>query len=255
MTLTTISVHRAGTTLEVALNRPASRNAMNLAMCEELVATFESVLRESGNESDLRCVVLRAEGPSFCAGVDIRELQDWTADQVLARRNRGLDAFLAVERCPLPVIAAVHGAAFGAGAELASACDFVLAADTAVFQWPEALRGAVGATQRLPRAVGRSMAKELLFTARKIDVAEAKSIGLVNRVVPADALDAAVAETVLQIARCGPIAVRLIKQAINQGEHRDRGAAIALERELIAQSMLQDEWRAAVDDFRNNPRS
>lgn len=245
----TLSLTTRATTLEVALNRPASRNAMNLLMCDELIATFGALQEQA------RVVVLRAEGPAFCAGVDLKELVGCDAAWVLMRRNRGLDAFLAIERCTLPVVGVLHGAVFGAGAEIAAACDFLVAADTAVFQWPEALRGAVGATQRLPRSVGRSMAKELLFTARKITAQEAQALGFVNRVVPEAALGDAVAEITTAIARCGPIAVRLIKQAINLGENRDRASAVDLERQLIEQSLQHDEWRVALNEFAQNPRS
>ena len=222
-----------------------------MKMCEELITTFATL----NNESPYRTVVIRGAGPTFSAGVDIKELSEKPTDWVMKRRNYGLDAFLAIERCPLPVIGVVHGAVFGAGAEIAAACDFLIATDSAVFQWPEALRGAVGATQRLPRTVGRQMAKELLFTARKISALEALSIGFVNHVVPSESLTSEIENTVASIERCGPVAIRLIKQAINLGENRDRVSAIDLERQFIAQSLLHDEWKSAVDDFHRNPRS
>jgi enoyl-CoA hydratase len=224
---------------------------MNLAMCDELCEVFATI----GSRDDLRVVILRADGPAFCSGVDIRELQEKPADWVLARRNRGLYAFLAIEGCPIPVLARVHGAVYGAGAEMAAACDFIVATSDAVFQWPEALRGAVGATQRLARAVGRPMAKELLFSARKVDAPQAQALGLVNRVVQPEAIDVEIQAIIDGIERCGSVAVRLIKQAINDGEHLSRKQAIDLERSLIEESMRHDEWRLAVEAFSGNSRS
>jgi len=235
----------------IELNRPDKRNAMNLAMCGELIEAISM----AHADPQTRVVVITGNGPSFCSGVDIAELQGQSADWVMERRSLGLDAFLAVERCPIPVIAVVHGATYGAGAELASACDFIIASHDAVFQWPEALRGSVGATQRLPRAVGLQMAKELLFTARKLDASEARTLGLVNRVVPAESLAAETQDAADAISRCGPMAVRWIKQAMNEGESMTRSAAIELERSLIHESLQHPEWREAIDGFSKNRRS
>lgn len=241
----TIRTNLTGGVLTVTLNRPEARNAMSLLMCEEIIRLFDQLRFES----NLRVVVLRAEGKVFCAGVDIREVAANDLAWVLMRRNRGIDAFLAIERCPLPVIAVVHGAALGAGCEISGACDFIIAADTAYFQWVEALRGGVGATQRLPRAVGQAMAKELLFTARKVPAEEARMLGYVNRAVPASQLDHAVGECTDGIEACGPLAVRLIKQAINLGETLDRNTAVDVERQLIEQSLAHNEWRERIAEY------
>lgn len=234
-----------GDALTVWLNRPHVRNAMNRRMCEELVALFGLLCLER----QIRVVTVRAEGTVFCAGVDLRELASQDAQRVLARRNRGLDAFLAIERAPQPVVCAVQGPAIGAGCEIAGACDFIIASDQAFFQWPEALRGNVGATQRLPRAVGRPMAKELLFTSRKITAEDARVIGFVNKVVPAGSFEDVLYEYARDIASNSPTAVRLIKQAIDLGETLDRNTAVNLERQLIEQCMLNDEWREGIAAF------
>jgi enoyl-CoA hydratase len=109
--------------------------------------------------------------------------------------------------------------------------------------------------QRLPRIVGRAMAKDLLFTGRKLPVAEAQALRFVNRIVPAGQLDAALSETLEGLLRAGPIAVRLIKQAINTGENCDRTTAIDIERQLIDQSFAHNEWRSAIEDFAAKGRS
>lgn len=234
--------------LTLWLNRPDARNAMNLKMCEEIIDFF-SHLRF---EASVRAVVIRAEGTAFCAGVDLREVSRNNVQWVSRRRNMGLDAFLAIESCPLPVVCAVQGPSIGAGCEIAAACDFAVATHDAFFQWPEALRGGVGATQRLPRAVGRGMAKELLFTARRITAQEARDIGFINRVVHQNDLNATIEECVGQIAACGPLAVKLIKQAINIGETLDRNSAVNVERQLIEHSLACDEWRQSIPAFAKN---
>lgn len=238
----TISVESQDGVITLRLNRPEVRNAVNLRMCQDLLHLFQSLQLERG----ARLVVVRGNGPAFCAGVDVRELAAHDAAWVMQRRNIGLDAYLAIEHCPLPVIGVAHGPVIGAGCEIAAACDFVIADDTASFQWPEALRGVVGATQRLARIVGRPMAKELLFTSRKITALQAQAIGFVNHVAPSGELDAALALRVREIAACKPVALRLMKRALGIGETLDRATATDLERQLIEQSLTDEEWRGAA---------
>lgn len=242
----TLKTSVADNLLSISLNRPNVRNAMNLKMCEEIIDLFALL---QGGERKL-VVVIRAEGTNFCAGVDLQEVAAHDDEWVLKRRNAGLDAFLAIEGCPHPVICAVNGPSIGAGCEIAGACDFIIAVEQAFFQWPEALRGNVGATQRLPRAVGRPMAKELLFTARRVSAQEARSIGFVNQVVPAHSLDAELDAYVTAISACSPVALKLIKQAIDTGESLARASAVDIERGLIAKSMQHDEWRVGIAKFR-----
>ena len=142
---------------------------MSMQMCRDLIVAFGALRFDA----DIRAVVIRGEGPAFCAGIDLTEFKGRPREWVLERRNLGLDAFQAIENCPIPVIAELHGAVVGAGCEIAAACDFGIAAEGANFRWPEVVWGAVGATQRLPRLVGMSMAKDLLFTGRAIDTDEA----------------------------------------------------------------------------------
>lgn len=241
----TLTMQRDGGIITVRLNRPDARNAVNLQMCQDLLSVFQSLR----NERDASLVVVRGTGTAFCAGVDIRELAAQDAAWVLQRRNVGLDAYLAIERCPLPVICAVHGPVIGAGCEIAAACDFIIAEDSAFFQWPEALRGVVGATHRLARSVGRPMAKELLFTSRRITAQQAHSIGFVNHVTSPGGLDEALAQRSREILACQPLALRLMKQALNTNETLDRTSATDLERQLIEQSLADQEWRRGVADF------
>jgi len=241
----TLKVSLVENVLTVRLNRPSARNAMNLRMCEEVMDLFARLQ----DRSDEFIVVIGAEGSAFCAGVDLKELAAQDDDWVLNRRYVGLDAFLAIEACPYPVICMVDGPAIGAGCEIAAACDFVVASDRTFFQWPEALRGSVGATQRLPRVVGPAMAKELLFTARKISAEEARLIGFVNRVVAFKELQTEVANYVKAISSCSNTAIRLVKEAIDSGESLDRTSAVDIERELIQRSIRRSDWRSGIAEF------
>ena len=137
----------------ITLNRPAARNALNSAMCEALVAATRRA-REDG----ARCVLVRALGSVFCAGADLKERQGMGDDAVRARRLKAFAAYDALERLPMPAIAVVEGPAVGSGVEIAAACDFIIATPSASFRTPEALWGTVGATQRLPRIIGKRLA-------------------------------------------------------------------------------------------------
>ena len=132
----------------VTINRPEARNALNLAMCEALL---QAAARAAADES-IRVVFIRGNGPVFCAGADVKERQGMSQEEVRARRLKGFAAYGALEALPMPAIAVVQGAALGSGVEIAAACDFIVALPDAVFGTPEALRGTVGATQRLPRS-------------------------------------------------------------------------------------------------------
>jgi enoyl-CoA hydratase len=243
----TITLDRRDDVVTLWLNRPTARNAMNITMCEEFIAIF-GALRP---DPMLRLVLIRARGTAFCGGADLHEIRERGGDPdwYLRRRNLGLDAFLAVETCPAPVAALVDGAAVGSGCEIAAAADFIIATVSATFQWPEALWGGVGATQRLARCAGIAMAKELLFTARRIDAEEARRIGMVNRIVPTDGLNAAADALSAEVVRCYPLAVRLIKRAIVLGHGLDLRSAVDIERELISCSLASSEWRAGADAF------
>ena len=134
-------------------------------------------------------VFLRGNGPVFCAGADVKERAGMSVDQVRARRLKAFAAYHALESLPMPSVAVVHGAALGSGVEIAAACDFIVATPDAAFGTPEAMRGTVGATQRLPRVLGKRLAKDLMFTGRRLTAAEARAAGFVSRVVAAADLD------------------------------------------------------------------
>jgi enoyl-CoA hydratase len=154
----------------LTLNRPESRNALNLEMCDRLIA----VAQECFSSNEIKLVLVRANGPVFCAGADLKERQGMSEAQVRERRMKGFAAYAALEALPMPVIAVVEGPAVGSGCEIAGACDFIVATPAASFRTPEAVRGTVGATQRLPRILGKRLAKDLMFTGRTLSAEEAR---------------------------------------------------------------------------------
>lgn len=220
----------------ITLNRPESRNALNLAMCEALLAAA------NGIDDAVALVLLRATGPVFCAGADLKERQGMGAAQVRERRMKAFAAYAALEALPMPAIAVVEGAAVGSGCEIAAACDFIVATPQASFRIPEAIRGTVGATQRLPRILGKRLAKDLLFTGRMLSADEAERHGLVARLVPADRLEALLAEIAKTVVGAPAQTLRLAKRAIDRGDERDAKRALEAEIAAIEEQLASGAW-------------
>jgi len=241
-----VRVHRGdGGVVRVVLDRPAARNALDLPMCHQLRDAFE----ELDADPEVRVVLLAASGPAFCAGADLKERTGRDESWVRRRRLAAYAAYEAVERCAKPVVACVHGPVVGSGGEIAMACDFVLAADTTTFRFPEPRWGTVGATQRLQRVAGKRRAKELLFTGRELGVAEAREIGLVARVVPADELETAAAGLAEHVAQAPPLALALTKQAIDLGEEVDLDRGVRIEAAAVERLLADGGWRRGVAAF------
>ena len=207
----------------ITLNRPDARNALNDQMCEDLRRIASEI------HPDIRLVFVRGNGPVFCAGADVKERAGMSIDQVRARRLKAFAAYHALESLPMPVVAVVHGAALGSGVEIAAACDFIVATPDAAFGTPEALRGTVGATQRLPRVLGKRLAKDLMFTNRRLTAAEARAAGLVARVVPAAELEQELATIGHAVKMASAEAIRYAKQCIDRGVELDPQGALGLE--------------------------
>ncbi len=220
----------------IALNRPEARNALNLEMCEALFA----VCREVSRQENTRVVFIRGNGPVFCGGADLKERAGKSEAWVRERRLKAFAAYEAIEALRMPCIALVHGAAIGSGAEIAAACDFIVATPDATFRTPEAQRGTVGATQRLPRVLGKRLAKDLMFTGRALTAEEALRAGFVSRI--ADDLHAAAREIAESIVKAPPLAVQLAKRCIDRGVELDPAGARQAEIEAIEEQLASGQW-------------
>lgn len=224
-----------------SLNRALQANALNTQMGLDLVAAFEAVLMDP---APYRCVILTGAGDkAFCAGGDLKERRGmsdaaWRAQHLVFERMAR-----AIIACPVPVIAAVNGSAYGGGCEIAAACDFIFASETAVFALPETRLGIIpggGGTQTIARSVGERRAKQLLMTATPFSAQEAAEWGLVNQICPpADLLETAVA-CARRIAANAPLAVRQAKHAIHHGLQMSLADGLAFE--IEAYNRLVPTW-------------
>ena len=195
-------VERDGAVATITLDVPDKLNRVSMAARDQLARVFE----ELGRDAELRAVVLRGAGPAFTAGGDVAGFLE-TSPIDLSRLHENVAA---PERCPKPVIAALHGYVFGVGLELALACDFRLAAEGTELALPEVKLGMIpgsGGTQRLARLIGLGRAKDAIMRGRRIGAEEALTLGLVTEVVPEAELDAAVARLVEELSALSPLAL------------------------------------------------
>ncbi|KMY49868.1 enoyl-CoA hydratase [Peribacillus loiseleuriae] len=214
----------------VTLNRPATANALSVNLLKE----FNHVLETVTIDPTVRCIIITGTGNKvFCAGADLKERMEM--DEVQVRRTVELirNTMDAVQNLPVPVIAAINGAAFGGGLELALACDIRLASTTAKMGLTETSLGIIpgaGGTQRLPRIVGVSFAKELIFTARRIDAEEALKLGILNKITEADQLMNKALELAAEISRNAPLSLKAAKKAINEGIDMEIARGLEIEK-------------------------
>jgi enoyl-CoA hydratase len=245
MNLTTLRYGVQDGVATLTLDRPDSRNAVNRAMCDDIVAAAAAARANA----EVRLVLVRATGPVFCAGADLKERKGMNPDAIRARRLAAFAAYDAIESLPMPAIAVVHGAAVGSGCEIAACCDFVIATPQATFATPEALWGTIGATQRLPRILGKRLAKDMMFTGRKLSAEEARAAGWVTRIAEAAELDGVIAAIAGTIAAAPPAAMRQAKSCIDQSVELDPRGALALELRAMEENIARDTWRAGVESF------
>ncbi len=231
----TVECSIAGGVATIALNRPEVRNALNLEMCEALLSAAQELFRE-----EIRIVFVRGNGPAFCAGADLNERKGKSEEWIRGRRMRAFAAYGALEALPMPCVALVHGAAIGSGVEIAAACDFIVATPDATFRTPEAQRGTVGATQRLPRILGKRLAKDMMFTGRTLTAADAVAAGLVARI--AENLDVEKKLIADQVLKAPPLALKLAKRAIDRGVELDPKGALQAEIEAIEEQLAAGQW-------------
>jgi enoyl-CoA hydratase len=247
---TIIVERRENQILVVSLNRPESSNALNTRMGLDLVELFEGF---STDIEGLRAVILTGSGDkAFCAGGDLKQRNGMT-DEAWQAQHLVFERMLrAVLGCPIPVIGAVNGAAYGGGCEIAAATDFVYAATHARFALTEVTLGIMpggGGTQTLARAVGERRAKELILSGLPFSADEAERWGLVNRVLPPDQLLPAALAIAGRIAANGPISVRQAKQAVHRGLQMSLADGLAFEIEAYNRLVSTADRREGVLAF------
>ena len=240
----------------ITLNRPEASNAFNTRMALELAEAFAGFARTGAAQ---RCLVLTGSGDkAFCAGADLKE-RDGMSDEDWAAQHKVFEAMAeALLACPMPVIAAVNGAAFGGGCEIALLCDFLYAAERARFALPEVTLGimpGLGATQTLARAAGPRRAKEVIASGRAFTAAEALDWGVANRLLPQAELLPAALETAGRIAANAPLAVAAVKRAIDLGDGHGLRSGMALELEQYGQLFPTDDRREGVRAWREKRKA
>ncbi len=238
----------------LVLDRPEVLNAIDNELAEDLC----DCCLELAADRSVWAVILRGEGErAFCAGADLKARHGFTQTQWLAQRALFRRTFDLVRAVPQPMIAAVHGYALGGGTELALLADLIVASDDAQFGLTEVSLGIIpggGGTQTLPRRIGLSRAKELIFTARRIPAAEALALGLANHVVPHAELLATAGGLVDEILRNSPFAVRQAKWAIDQGADLPFGEALEREHAAYMRALDSPERAEGIAAFNEKRR-
>jgi methylglutaconyl-CoA hydratase len=220
--MTALTQTTQGAIRTITLSRPDVRNAFNDEVIAELKAAFE----DAGKANDVRCVVLAAEGPAFCAGADLnwmRRMADYTRDENLADAGCLADMLHTLYTCPKPTIARVQGDVFAGGVGLVAACDMAISVDTATYCLSEVKLGLIPATisPYVIRAMGARASHRYFLTAERFNAAEAHRMGLVHEVVTANALDAKLQELTQALVSASPNAVKACKQLVRDVAEKD----------------------------------
>ena len=232
----------------ITINRPDALNALNLDVLAELSQAVDKAEKDDG----VYVLIITGAERSFVAGADIGQMKDFSPVEAKAFGDFGNSVFLKIESLSKPVVAAVNGFALGGGCELCMACDIRVASEKAKFGQPEVSLGITpgfGGTQRLPRIVGLSKAKELILTAKQIKADEALRIGLVDHVVPAEELMGVALGLAGDIAKNAQIAVRQSKSAINNGMQCDIETGAAFESQAFALCFSTEDQKDAMTAF------
>ncbi|MEE2970886.1 MAG: enoyl-CoA hydratase/isomerase family protein [Pseudomonadota bacterium] len=239
--------------LEITLNRPDKLNALNEAMCGEIIDAMASV----ENDRKILCVILQGNERAFCAGADLSGFSDRPEDRYdnyraryNARKNRLM--FTYVKDYTKPVISAVEGYALGGGFELAMFGDFIIAGEAAQFGLPEGRHSLIpgaGGTQNLPRIIGAALAKELIWTARRISAEEALGHRIVNHVTPKGKALAKAREIVEQMSKIGPLSIMMTKQSIDRGLDMSLAQGFQQEADLAYLLTWSDDRKEGLTAF------
>jgi len=233
----------------ITFNRPEALNALN----DELLGEFSLALDDIMKNEDVRVLILTGAGEkSFIAGADITELTTFNALQAKNFARKGQEAINKLQELVIPVIAAVNGFALGGGNEVAIACDFIYASENALFGLPEINLGIMpgfGGTQRLPRLIGKNMAKEMIFTGKMIRADEAFRIGLVNQICSPESLMDEVLKTAKNIASKGKVSLRGAKHAVNSGMNSDLVTGCSIEIDAFALCFASEDAKEGTAAF------
>ena len=251
--MSTVTYEKNGNVAILTIDRPEALNALNSDVLQDLSACIAA----AGADEEVYVLILTGAGKAFVAGADISEMKDLTAAQGKSFSRCGNAGFRSLETLEKPVIAAVGGFALGGGCELALACDIRIAGEKARFGQPETGLGITpgfGATQRLPRVVGMSRAKELIFTGRHILAEEAERIGLVSKVVPQESLMEEALQLARDIAKNAQVAVRQSKRAMDQGAQCGIETGLAFEMEAFGLCFSTEDQKDAMAAFLNKTK-
>lgn len=245
-TYTHLLVRSQGRVGVVQLNRPQVRNALNAALMAELIAALQAF----DADGEIGCIVITGNEQAFAAGADIKQMADATVIEMIDSPFIGYWDDLA--RIAKPVVAAVSGYCLGGGCELAMACDLIVAAESAVFGQPEINLGIIpgaGGTQRLTRAVGKSVAMDMVLTGRRLTAREALHFGLVARVLPDEGFADNVLALAGEIAGKAPIALRMAKEAVNHAFELPLAEGVHLERRLFNLLFATEDQKEGMAAF------
>ncbi len=233
----------------IRFNRPKVLNAIN----PTVVAEMKDALGKIAADKSIKVLILTGEGDkAFVAGADIAAMRDFTPLEGRSFSRQGHELLFRLEALPIPVIACVNGFALGGGIEIAMACDFIYAADSAKFGQPEINLGVIpgfGGTQRLSRLVGKSMAKELCMTGVMISAQEARDIGLVNKVFPKETLWKETMKVARLLASKGKVSIRAVKDTIERGYNQDLRTGCYMESDAFAICMASEDAKEGMGAF------
>lgn len=238
---------------KITINRPNVLNALNVETINEIT----TCIKELEKDKRIKVVILTGKGKAFIAGADISQMKNMTPVESKKFAEIGHNMLFTIENSPLPFIAAVNGYALGGGCETVMACDICIASKNALFGQPEINLGihpGFGGTQRLPRLVGKIVAKELLLTGKNINAEEAMRIGLINDVVEDDKLMIKVYKIAEVISNKSPIQTEFIKSLVNKGSETDLITACSLEISHFATSFSTDDQSEGMNAFLNKKK-
>ena len=247
MNYETVIVSKEGMVGVITLNRPQALNALSTKMVTELI----SALGEFEKDEEVRSVVIAGNDRAFSAGADIKEMADMTAVQMLMGEHF-FPLWDKVGHYRKPIVGAVTGYALGGGLELAMALDVLVASETAQFGQPEINIGVIpggGGTQRLTRAVGKSKAMEMILADRRVGAEEARTLGLVSRVVPKESCVDEAKKLAAEIATKSPVAIKVAKMAVNKAFEMGLSDGLDFERELFYMLFSSDDAKEGMHAF------